>query len=82
MIMAIRPELVGDYRATSLVEQGNSFLPGYRAWTMQDRSEPGHIGWPHLATAEKGDSLFRSFATDVSNWLVRIADWNGSSWEG
>lgn len=82
MIMAIRPELVGDYRATSLVEQGNSFLPGYRAWTMQDRSEPGHIGWPHLATAEKGDSLFRCFATDVSNWLVRIADWNGSSWEG
>lgn len=82
MIMAIRPELVGDYRATSPVEQGNSFLPGYRAWTMQDRSEPGHIGWPHLATAEKGESLFRCFASDVSNWLVRIADWNGSSWEG
>src|SRR3954470_2203187 len=59
MILRLRPELVRDYRGLGPVEFGNAFDPAHRAWVTQDRTEPGHIGLPHLASAEKGESLFR-----------------------
>jgi creatinine amidohydrolase len=82
MMLAIRPELVGDYRSTLPVEPGNAFRPGYRAWVTKDRSSPGHIGWPHLASADKGNVLLETFTQDVVAWLQRVADWNGCSWDG
>jgi len=82
MILAIHPHLVGDYRSTTPVEPGNPFRPGFRAWITKDRSQPGHIGWPHLASAGKGNVLFKGFAKDVASWLDRIANWDGTSWDG
>lgn len=82
MILALRPNLVGDYQIAAPVEPGNAFLPGFRAWTTKDRSEPGHIGWPHLATAEKGEHLFKCFSDDLTGWMQRVLNWDGSSWVG
>lgn len=82
MILRIAPQLVGDYQSTQPVEPGNAFLPAHRAWTTRDRSNPGHIGWPHLASAEKGEHLLRTFAADAVALLERVLCWNGQSWEG
>jgi len=42
----------------------------------------GHIGEPHLATAEKGEALFSRFAADVESMLQRVIAWDGKSWNG
>ncbi len=82
MILRIAPHLVGDYQSAPVVEPGNPFRPASRAWITKDRTEPGHIGWPHLASVEKGEHLFASFSNDTKRLLQRMLDWNGSSWEG
>ena len=45
---------------------------------MADRSEPGHIGSPAVATAEKGEALLMSFAEGVASFLERVVNWNGA----
>lgn len=82
MILQIAPQLVGDYRSAAVVEPGNPFLPATRAWITKDRSEPGHIGQPHLASSEKGELLFEMFSRDVAQLVQRMRTWNGNSWEG
>ena len=82
MVLRLAPQLVGDYRQAATVEPGNPFRPGTRAWITKDRTQPGHIGWPHLATAEKGEVLLSLFADDVVRWLERILVWDGKSWDG
>ncbi|MEZ6087874.1 MAG: creatininase family protein [Pirellulaceae bacterium] len=82
MIMRIAPQLVGDYANADVVEPGNPFRPASRAWITKDRSAPGHIGRPHLATAEKGEHLFASFTQDTIALLRRMQQWDGVSWEG
>jgi creatinine amidohydrolase len=79
MMLRIRPELVGDYKAVKAVPQGDPFEPASRGWITKDRSEPGHIGQPAEASAEKGELLFRLFADDVAGYLERIVAWNGVS---
>jgi creatinine amidohydrolase len=82
MMLAIRPDLVtGDLRAVPEVPFGSGAAPGYRGWTMPDRSVPGHIGDPASATAEKGEQLFQLFAKGVSRFLERAVAWNGTSWD-
>ncbi len=81
MMLRIRPELVTDPAATSDVPFGIGFAPAHRAWTMPDRSAPGHVGDPRTATAAKGETLFRTFATDVSNLLERAIAWDGKAWD-
>lgn len=82
MMLRIRPELVGDYRNTPEVPFGDPFEPAYRGWTMPDRSEPGHIGNPQNATAEKGEVLFSAFSSDVVSLLERMLRWDGEDWNG
>ncbi len=82
MILRIAPHLVGDYASAQPVEPGNPFRPASRAWITKDRTVPGHIGWPNLASAEKGEHLFCEFAKDVHQMIERMILWNGSSWEG
>ncbi len=82
MVLRIAPELVGDYLAAVTVEPGNSFLPATRGWITKERSQPGHIGSPQLASTEKGEALFQTFSHDVEEMLKRILAWDGSSWEG
>ena len=79
MVLRLNPKLVvGDLAAVSEVPFGKAFEPGYRAWVMPDRSEPGHIGTPAAATADKGEALFAHFAAGVAAYLERVANWNGS----
>jgi creatinine amidohydrolase len=82
MMLRISPDLVGDYQSAQVVEPGNPFLPASRAWVTQDRSKPGHIGKPHLATVEKGEGLFQSFSQDAVQLIQRMQRWDGRSWEG
>ncbi len=82
MILRIRPELVRPFKELAPVAFGNSFEPAHRAWVTQDRTQPGHIGSPHLATVDKGESLFRIFSADVTALLNRVLKWDGKSWEG
>lgn len=82
MILRLKPELVvGPVKDVSEVSFGKGFAPGYRAWVMPDRSEPGHIGVPSAASAEKGEALFAFFSNGVANYLERVAAWDGVRWD-
>jgi creatinine amidohydrolase len=82
MILRIAPHLVGDISKVKDVEFGNPFEPAHRAWITKDRTEPGHIGYPNQATAEKGEKLLQTFTNDVVTFLKRVIAWDGKSWEG
>ncbi len=82
MILRLRPDLVKPHQALSPVEFGNAFEPAHRAWVTQDRTQPGHIGHPQLASEEKGEALFQIFTADVVALLQRVLRWDGKSWEG
>ncbi len=81
MIKRIAPQLVGDLSKVQPVEFGSAFEPAARGWTTRDRSEPGHIGDPGQASAEKGETLLQLFAQDVIAFLERVAAWSGKGWE-
>lgn len=80
MILALKPQLVGDYRAAATVDQSGSFDMATRGWTTNDRSNVGHIGTPSIASAAKGELLLKLFAEDVTSLLKRVIGWNGSRW--
>lgn len=82
MILRLRPGLVRGWNELPPVPFGNAFEPAHRAWVTQDRSPPGHIGSPHLASAEKGEALFRIFSADAARLIERIIAWDGKSWNG
>ena len=79
MILRLAPQLVGDYRSAPDVSFAQQYAPAHLAWITKDRTEPGHIGDPRHATAEKGELLFRLFSDDVTAYLARIANWDGKS---
>ncbi|MDA1231575.1 MAG: creatininase family protein, partial [Planctomycetota bacterium] len=76
------PHLVRDYKTLAVVKHGNPFLPASRGWITRDRTEPGHIGSPHLASAEKGETLLATFSDGVQKMVQRMTRWDGKSWEG
>lgn len=82
MMLRLAPHLVGDLKKVEPVEFGNPFEPASRGWVTQDRSAAGHIGDPRPATAEKGETIFRTFADDVVQMLQRVVRWDGKSWSG
>ena len=82
MILRLAPHLVGNYKKAEPVEGGTGFNPGFRAWTTRDRTRPGHIGFPNLASAEKGETLFRMFSEGLIAFLERVVQWDGKSWNG
>lgn len=82
MILRLNPQLAGDYRNAAPVDPGSPFTPATRGWITRERSVPGHIGSPHLATPEKGEHLFSVFAADVVALLERVIRWDGKSWNG
>jgi creatinine amidohydrolase len=79
MMLRLAPHLVDDYKAAKSVVQTDRFEPAHRGWITKDRTEPGHIGDPRHATAEKGELLFKLFADDVTAFLQRVIDWDGKS---
>ena len=80
MVLQIAPRLVGDFKMLKPVAFGNAFEPATRGWITKDRTAPGHIGEPSLATAEKGETLLRIFTDDVVQLLERVLAWDGKSW--
>lgn len=82
MMLRLDPQRVGNYRAATTVDPGMPFSPANRGWITKERSVPGHIGSPQLATAEKGEHLFSVFAADVVALLERVVRWDGKSWNG
>jgi len=80
MILRLAPHLVGNYKKAEPVEQGGGFAPAFRAWITRDRTRPGHIGSPQLASAEKGELLFQHFANGLVRLLERVVAWDGKSW--
>jgi creatinine amidohydrolase len=82
MILRLAPELVGDYKGAKAVAAGQGFSPAFRGWITKERTTPGHIGYPHLASAEKGETLFRVFSDDLVALLERVVKWDGKSWNG
>lgn len=81
MMLCIRPDLVKGHQSVAPVPFGRAFAPAHRAWVTKDRTVPGHIGQPHLATAEKGAILLDGFAADVCRLLERMIAWNGKEWD-
>ena len=82
MMLRLAPNLVGDYQQTPPIEAGGSFEPAARGWITRERTGDGHIGQPHVASPEKGEALFRSFATDLVAFIERVIRWDGKSWKG
>jgi creatinine amidohydrolase len=82
MILRLRPDLVKEWRNLRPIDFGNAFEPAHRAWVTQDRTDLGHIGSPHLASAEKGERLFEIFSRDAIALLERVIRWDGHSWNG
>jgi creatinine amidohydrolase len=80
MILALAPNLVGDFRRAVPVDPRGPFDPVHRAWTTKDRSPIGHIGNPAVASVAKGESLLKVFTADVVALLNQMLDWDGSSW--
>lgn len=82
MMLALRPDLVqGEVASVPDVPFGQGAKPGYRGWTMGDRSQPGHIGFPARATAEKGEILFEVFSGGVAQFMERLVAWDGKAWD-
>jgi len=82
MVLRLAPHLVKNHGAVDEVAFGNAFEPASRGWITPDRSEPGHVGAPSSASAEKGEALFRCFTRDVVAMLRRVMAWDGKGWEG
>jgi creatinine amidohydrolase len=82
MVLRLAPHLVKGHAQVAEVPFGNAFEPASRGWTMPDRSEPGHVGAPNSASAEKGEALFQCFTRDAVAMLRRVIAWDGKGWEG
>ena len=82
MILRLSPDLVGPLAKLQPVPFAPGFAPAHRAWITPDRTASGHIGNPAVATAEKGEALFRVFTEQLVNFLTRVVHWNGRDWNG
>ena len=82
MMLRLRPELVHNHTTTPAIPFGKPFEPASRGWIMPDRSPPGHVGDPTIATPEKGEALFALFSAGLIAMVERILAWDGSSWDG
>ena len=81
MILHLAPHLVGDLSQIEPVSSAMPFEPATQGWITKERSEPGHIGDPRRATADKGNTLFQRFSQDVVTFLERVIAWDGRSLE-
>lgn len=80
MLLRLCPHLVADISRLQTVDFGFAFEPAYRGWITKDRTQPGHIGSPQQATADKGEHLLQEFSQGVIRFLERVCAWDGSAW--
>ena len=86
MMLALRPDLVKEFRDLEPRKTGYSFEPAYRGWITQERAPdggdaPGHLGDPRHASESKGERLFKAFSKGLEQFLERVVRWDGKSWE-
>ena len=79
MILRLNPGLVGAYKDAKPVDPTDTFAPSSRGWTTRDLTASGHIGFPHLATPEKGEALFTAFADNLLALLRKVVQWDGKT---
>ena len=80
MMLRIRPELVGDYKAARTVPQADPVRAGQSRLDHQGpHRSRATSAQPQHATAEKGELLFRLFSDDVAAFLERVIAWDGKS---
>lgn len=72
MMLALRPELVGEYTSQPPVSQHRENAPAQQAWTTRERSSEGYIGHPAVASVVKGEALLDRFGADVIAFLERL----------
>jgi creatinine amidohydrolase len=66
MVMALRPDLVRTDKIRNDIEAENPALRGlYLSLDMHQRTDHGAVGYPELATAEKGRKMVAAAATRV-----------------
>lgn len=82
MILRLAPQLVHDFKSVKPVEPALGFAPATRGWITKERTEAGHLGYPHEASAEKGEALFREFSDGLTGLLKRVIAWDGKGWSG
>ena len=82
MILRLAPQLVRDFKDVEPVEPGTGFAPATRGWITKERTAAGHLGYPHEASAEKGEALFREFSDGLAVLLRRVIAWDGKGWNG
>jgi creatinine amidohydrolase len=82
MMMVIEPMFVREISKLKTVEFGNAFEPAARGWITKDRTKPGHIGSPQLASPAKGEALLAAFSDSVIQFVERVIRWDGKSWNG
>ena len=81
MILQLVPHLVGDLSQIEPVSSAMPFEPATQGWITKERSEPGHIGDPRRATAQKGQLLFERFSQNVVTFLEQVIARDGCSLE-
>ncbi|MFO1004872.1 MAG: creatininase family protein [Planctomycetaceae bacterium] len=81
MILRLNPKLVHDHTKVASIPNSYGFGKAYRGWTTKDRTAPGHIGTPAVASAEKGEVLFETFANGICGFLEQVVNWDGVSWD-
>jgi creatinine amidohydrolase len=72
MMLALRPDLVGEYDSQPPVPQQREYDPAQQAWITRERSPEGYIGHPAVASAVKGEILLERFSNDVIAFLGRL----------
>jgi creatinine amidohydrolase len=81
MMLRLAPDLVGPLDGIKPVPLAEPFAPAGHGWTTKERTSLGYIGDPAIATAEKGESLFQTFALDIVAFLERVKQCNGKPWD-
>ncbi len=80
MILRLAPHLVGDLKDVPTTRARTAFENAGLGWVTQDFVRDGHIGNAASATADKGETLFSSFAGGLTRFLREVVDWDGRSW--
>jgi creatinine amidohydrolase len=84
MILRLRPELVAmsEARGANIAFESTFYTPDFQGpsrvdvpKTFDQLSQTGAIGHPELATAEKGEALFRAAAGEVVQFVREFATW-------
>lgn len=79
MMLALRPDLVGDHQSLPPVSRAQPFEPAHQAWITRERSSEGYLGDPASASTAKGERLFGRFSSDVVRLLDRVVSFGDST---